>query len=184
MYYNNDMELSRKLLKLEIKNRKYLISLYDSVLECLKKFDGKQVTKRIETALKKIDDNIHMKNDGNSFVIELYFKDRSISHNNGYYYLKNSDENFCYCSRFSSYGDGVINVDNTNSLNYAILEKEMLKHKDYLIQSIEKSEKQLKDIDSLIEEYKDLQEKCNDFNNKIHWSIAEYYNIKRFELRS
>lgn len=181
--YNNDMELSKKLVELEIKNRKYLVSLYDSVLECLKKFDGKQVTKRIDTALKKIDNNISMRNEYNSFLIELYFEDRMVKEENSYncHYLKNHSDCFCHCCRFSSYGDGVINVDNTNSLNYVILEKEMLKYKDYFINSIEESEKQLQNINSLVEEYKELQEKCNAFNKKIHWSIAEYYNIKRFE---
>lgn len=180
--YNNNMEISRKLVELEIKNRKYLVSLYNEVLECMKKFDGKQVTKRIDTALKKIDSNIHMRNEYNSFVIELYFEDRMIKEENSYncHYLKNSYENFCHCCRFSSYDDGVINVDNTNSLNYARLEKEMLKQKDYFVKSIEETERQLQNIDSLVAEYKELQEKCNDFNKKVNWSIAEYYNIKRF----
>lgn len=174
----NNMEVSKKLVELENKNRKCMVSLYDSVLECLKKFDGKQVTKRIETALKKIDNNINLDSSGNSLIISLYFKDRLIQNEDRCYYLKNFYENFCHCSRFSSCGDGILNSD--NSLNYEMIEKEMIKHKEYIIKSIEESEKQLKNIDYLMLEYEELKNQCNQFNHKIHRSIAEHFDIKSF----
>ena len=85
MRYVND-ETAKKLVELQIKNREYAFSLYDEIIEVLAKFDGKQVTKRIETALRKIDDNIRVENEYNSFIIKVGFwgtEKRSIKTENG-----------------------------------------------------------------------------------------------------
>ena len=53
-YYCN--EDAKNLVRLEIENRKSALAVYDEVIELVKKYDGKILNKRFETALKKIDE--------------------------------------------------------------------------------------------------------------------------------
>jgi len=180
MRYAND-ETAKKLVELEIKNREYAFSLYDEIIEVLAKFDGKQVTKRIETALRKIDDNIRVKNEYNSFIVEVGFwniEKRSVKTENGIAYLKNAEETLCHCARFSSYGDGVLNED--NSLNYEAIKTQLVKHKEYMEKSTLEIKEQLADIETITSEYEELEKKCQEFNAKKNWCISEYYGLKRF----
>ena len=68
-YYNN--EDSRNLIRLEIENRKEALKLYTEVIELVKKYDGKVLNKRFETALKKIDERLSYDRQYNSFYIEM-----------------------------------------------------------------------------------------------------------------
>lgn len=174
MRYTND-ETAKKLVELEIKNREYAFSLYDEIIEVLAKFDGKQVTKRIETALRKIDDDIRVENEYNSFIIKVGFWDiekRSVKTENGIAYLENSG----HCSRFSSYG--VLNEN--NSLNYENIKKQLIKHKEYMEESIKEIKSQLANVETIISEYEELEKKCQDFNRDTNFCISEYYGLKRF----
>lgn len=182
-YYVSDMEISKQLVELELKNRKYILSLFDSIIETLSKFDGKQVNKRIDTALKKIDKNLSFTMEYNSFIIKLWYEDRSITKINGdeignTYYLKDNYETIVHCCIHSSYSDGVVNDD--GRLIFEYLKEQLLKNKGYIEQSIFEIKSQLSKVDDIISEYKELIDKCNKFNDKINWCIATYYNIKRF----
>ena len=180
MRYAND-ETAKKLVELQIKNKEYTLTLYNSIIETLAKFDGKQVTKRIETALRKIDDNIRVENEYNSLIIKMGFYDinkRSVKTESGIAYLKESEETICHCCRFSSYGDGVLNED--NSLNYENIKKQLIKHKEYMEESAKEIKSQLENVESIISEYEELEKKCKDFNHNTNWCISEYFGIKRF----
>ena len=61
MRYNYSDEVSKKLVELELKNRKEMLGMYDDIINVMSKFDGKQFTKRVDTALKKINPNIRAK---------------------------------------------------------------------------------------------------------------------------
>lgn len=183
IYYAPDTEISKQLIELELKNMRYMLSLYDKVIEALSKFDGKQVNKRIDTALKKIDKNLSFTMEYNSFIIKFLYEDRGVTKkmDDGYeraYYLKDDYEIMAHCCVHSSYGDGVVN-DN-GKLIFNILKEQLLKSKEYIEQSIFEIENQLSKVDDIISEYKELINKCNKFNNKVNWCIAEYYDIKRF----
>lgn len=182
-YYTPDMEISKQLVELELKNRRYVLSLFDSIIETLSKFDGKQVNKRIDTALKKIDKNLSFTMEYNSFIIKLWYEDRSITKRNGdeignTYYLKDNYKTIVHCCVHSSYGDCVVNND--GRLIFENLKKQLLKNKEYIEQSIFEIENQSSNVNDIISEYKELINKCNKFNNKVNWCIATYYDIKRF----
>lgn len=183
-YYVSDMEVSKQLVELELKNRKYMLSLFDKVIETMSKFNDKKVNKRIDTALKKIDKNLSFSMEYNSFIIKLWYEDRSVTKtmDDGYgraYYLKNNYETLVHCYVVhSSYGDGVVNDD--GRLIFESLKEQLLKSKEYIEKSIVEIENQLSQVDDIISEYQELIDKCNKFNNKLNWCIAEYYNIKRF----
>lgn len=71
-YYNiKPQEVSKKLVELEISNRKLALSLFDDIIKTLERFDGKQANKRIDTALKKINENLSFSREYNSFIINL-----------------------------------------------------------------------------------------------------------------
>ena len=55
-YYCN--EDAKNLVMLEIENRKEALKLYDGIIEVVKKFDGKILNKRFDTALKKVDERL------------------------------------------------------------------------------------------------------------------------------
>ena len=61
MRYNYSDKVSKKLVELELKNRKEMLGMYDDIINVMSKFDGKQFTKRVDTALKKINPNIRAK---------------------------------------------------------------------------------------------------------------------------
>lgn len=184
MRYNVDDNVSKKLVELEIKNKKQMLTLYDGIIETLAKFDNKPITKRIETALKKnVSKHITVKRDYNSFIINYWFDDRSVNINSKWYYLKNDYGNFVHACCHSSYNDGVLNYgDIKETLNFENLKTQLLIHKEYIEKNIKEMENNLKNIDKLIKEYEDIRKKCKEFNSNVGYSIAEYYGIKRFDI--
>ena len=73
MLNNSSNEMSEKLVLLEIKNKKEMLKLYDGVIETLEKFDGKEITKRIQTALQKnVSKDLYVVREYNSFIIKWY----------------------------------------------------------------------------------------------------------------
>lgn len=68
-YYSN--EDSKNLIRLEIENRKEALKLYEEIIELVKKYDGKVLNKRFDTALKKIDERLSYDRQYNSFYIEF-----------------------------------------------------------------------------------------------------------------
>lgn len=181
MYYNNiGMEASKKLVELEIENRKYVLSLYPSVAEVLSHFDGKQITKRIETALQKIDKHLYIRREYNTFSVKYYCENRSIKGDNGnWHYLKNSEIHLFDATCFDAYEeDGILNTDNT--LNFEKLNVIIEGDKNYIGKETTNMQKDLAEIEAYIEEYKELEKQCKDFNNKIDYTVKEYFNLKDF----
>ena len=70
MYYNMSVEelaVAKALTELDIKNRKYIETLYPQIEETVKQFDGKILNRRLETALKKINNQIDTERNDNSY---------------------------------------------------------------------------------------------------------------------
>lgn len=75
-YYCN--EDAKNLVELEIQNRKEALKLYDGIIEVVKKFDGKVLNKRFDTALKKFDGRLGYNERNSFFEIEMnVFDNRS-----------------------------------------------------------------------------------------------------------
>lgn len=53
--------LATKLNALSISNLKEVLNLIDGILVVFEKYDGKQITKRIEKALKEVNDDLYLK---------------------------------------------------------------------------------------------------------------------------
>ena len=66
--------IAKKLVELEIQNRKDALELYDKIIPVVKKFDGKILNKRFDTALKEIDNYLSYDRRFSFFSIEWYTK--------------------------------------------------------------------------------------------------------------
>lgn len=79
-YYTNADAIN--LVKLEIEARKKVIGIITEAIKVIKKFDGKMFNKRLETALKEIDNGITIKKDwfiSSGWInIEWYISNRSV----------------------------------------------------------------------------------------------------------
>ena len=178
MRYNVSDEISKKLVELEIANRELMLTMYDAIEETLKKFDGKIFSKRIETALKKnVSENIRVKREFNSVIIEFYFENRMVEYNNSIAYLKNSYE---YFAHMTAYSEQYPHILDNEKLVYSEVLKELEKTKEYLKESVDKMKTALTEINNILTEYEELREKCREFNSKTNWAITEYYGIKYF----
>lgn len=187
MENNSSNEMSEKLVLLEIKNKKEMLNLYDDVIEALAKFDGKQITKRLETALRKdVSANLRVCREYNSFIIKWYISDRSIQGEKWTHYLNDTYYNLVWGACHNGYEPDldILNYGEIKeTLNYNNLKKELLKQKEYLENSIAKIETALLDVDILIKEAKELETKCNEFNAKKNTTVSSYYDIKSFYAR-
>ena len=168
---------------LEVQNRFYnlAISKVDFVKTILKKYDGKKITKRIETELNKLNDNKNiyygLKKDFNSWELYIYTNDRC--------YLGEADKNgVCRANYiedshfyfFYSYQDD----KHFDYVNYKLMEEKININVNYRIEQMKKQEEVIKKLDELIEERnvilnkveentKQLQELRNCFVGREYW---------------
>ena len=182
MRMNISDEVSRKLVELEIENRKEMLTMYDGILEVLAKFDGKVFSKRVETALKKnVSDNIRVKREYNSLIIDYYYNNRYIKYkeDGSCAYLKDTYGTFVHATCYSSYDDGC--MGNKDTIIFDKLKVQIEKTREYIEKSVKEMEIALATVDETIKEYEELKKKCAEFNHSTNWCISQYYDIKRFE---
>lgn len=184
-YYCN--EDARNLVLLEIENRKSALELYTEVIELVKKFDGKVLNKRFETALKKIDDRLSYGRSYNSFYIEM-----SVWNNRS-----------CRSVKTDSYGYSSTNYIDTDSirLNTYIQTYSCGKNDPYsfmlcderiiaepIIEALNKGktslEKNIEALEKSIDKVEEWKEKCEalkkemeEITKDIPYIIKEYYDI-------
>lgn len=181
---------AKKLTLLEVEAKQKAINLYDDILTTLSKFDGKIPSKRIDTALKKIDSNLRFKEDGNSLIIELYIEKRSFKSEiaDSWIHFDFTTENIVYCSRFSKY-DGVLNSgendincppEKQNTINFGLLKEQLEKTKEQKTKHIETLKAQLENVEELIKEHNKLVEQLKAYNSKVHYSIANNFDLTKF----
>ena len=182
-YYCN--EDARNLVKLEIENRKEALKLYDGIIEVAKKFDGKVLNKRFETALKKVDERLSFNRRYSFFEIEMStFNNRS-----------------CKSVKKDSYGYSCTNYISSNSLvlnsmvytysndknDKVLLENERI-NSSVLVEALNNGKKQMEEkIKTLeesinkVEEWKEKLESLKSEMEKIMYDvpsiIRDYYNI-------
>jgi len=180
-----------KLTELEIKAKEKAISLYDEVIEALAKFDGKTITKRIETALKKIDSDLYIKQDS-SFKVCLYISDRSFETENGnWIYLDFSEVGMVYASYYT-YGDsiGILHGGNEekdcpyeqlNTLNFENLKALMLKQKTYQQDRFKTLKEQLEHVNEYKQMHDDLLKQVKDYRGKVDYTIRQNFDLNSFD---
>lgn len=176
MYVNK--EIAKKLTMMKLKNMKSAYEMFDGVIDTLAKFDGKQINKRIETALKKnVCANIRVRIEYNTFEIYCsFFDNRAVKGDNGnWYYLNSYDETLCHACIESGYGDGIRNNDGL--FDYEVAKKQTIKWKECYKVRIKEVTEQLEKIDEIIEEYENLNKLISKFNNKINPTIKDMFEF-------
>ena len=180
MRYNSDKtdrdEVAKKLVELEIENMKEFIDLIPSIKEVLKTFDGKVINKRMETALRnKVSNQI-------TIIKDTYFS-LSYCYSNICVSIKYK---YCceYCKTRSACVSKLLSNITTedNKFIYSAFEKELDERKEFMISEIKFTEDVLENVDELINEYWELKNKINNFNNKAHETmVGDYFHIGYFK---
>lgn len=181
-YCNED---ARNLVELEIQNRKEALKLYDGIIEVVKKFDGKVLNKRFETALKKVDGRLSCNRSYSWFEINMSV----------------FDNRTCKSVKKDSYGYSCTNylTDNylrLNSLLYTyssnpadktMLDNERIKA-DVLIESLNNGKKYIEEkiaelessidkVDGWKKELEALKSQMEKVMKEVPYLIRDYYDI-------
>lgn len=182
--YITDNEAKKSLVELEVANRKYVLTLYDRIIEVVKKFDGKVLNKRLENALKEIDDNLSANVEyGNSLYIKLYCRNDMVRGSSSCYYITNRE---IYLNSYA------VTLDNKRDSNSIIVYDEkfnMRLNADTLIEKlvnrrkdIEKEIAEIEEKHSKVEEYEHtletLREQITKTCNEIPAVIKDYYSLQ------
>jgi hypothetical protein len=181
-YYNN--EDAKNLVKLEIENRKSALELYTEVIELVKKYDGKILNKRFETALKKIDERLSYERAYNSFYITMScWNNRSCR--------STKKDSFGYSSTIYIHGNDIRLNTYIETYSYgenpSMLNDERI-NADVLIEALNKGkiqiEKTIAELENSIDKVQEYKEKCEALKKEmeettrdIPYLIKDYFNI-------
>jgi hypothetical protein len=176
-YY--DKELSIKMLEREIDIKKAALLLFDDVKKIVGLFNGKIANARLDTALKKLNENLNFKMEYNGFRItydEYDYKMRYVSIGDKGAYIKNCSVNIAWCTISSAYGDSALD-DDRKIIAYGIM-KAIDAQAVSLKREIAIMEAQLLKIDEIISRYRAIAASIRAFNDEIDHDIREYFDLK------
>lgn len=152
----NQLRMSR--INLEIKNKEKAMALTEKVLEVFKMYDGKELSKRIDTKLKFVDEHLRFTKDSwGNWDCEYSFYDTRYDVESKSYVFNDSYRYFGYYKELS--------------VNFEEIQKQIQKSLDYSRNSLSSLKKQLKQIDKILEKRKKLCEQLNEIHDSIHYII-------------
>lgn len=161
-------EDARNLILLEVKNMKEVLEMYDSIIGIIKKFDGKVLNKRLETALKSVSNSLYVDTKF-SFNIEFYCFDRgcrSANSDSWIYITKNS----IVLNNFLS-----LNSSNPNNKNTAVDENNRI-IADTIIKSLNGGKEYL---ERQVDRYTDGLGKVEEWRNRMDKIVNDMYELKK-----
>lgn len=180
-YY--DKELAIKLIQRELEIKKSALTLFDSVKKVVGSFNGKIANKRLDTALKAIDEKLNFKMEYNSFRItfdDYDYERRYVRMGDKGAYIKNCSVNVAWCTISSAYGDSVLD-DDRKIIAYPVM-KAIDNQKACMLREIAIIEKQLSSIDEIITRYSAITASIRSFNDEIDHDIREYFDLKIYNV--
>ena len=164
-----------KLIELELKALKKVIELAPEVEKVLRKFDGKQANKRLDTALKKIDSNLRFEIHSNSFDVTLYIQDRSLqTEDKGRTYIDYKKTVLGGCVE-SAYGDGICQ---NGTLIADIAIKELYRMIDYHKQTVKNTEVNINEIEEFENQKQEIKTKIENHNDSIPYLLDKYFGLR------
>lgn len=182
----NVNENVKKLIELENKNIKSSIDKTSLLLDVLKKFNNKQINKKIENELRKqeqfknINIRINKCYDGQKTLeIMQYFTDNNIKivNESGYnsnLYIENREYYYLYSIDF----DKIVN--NQNKLDFNKIQKYITDIKKDNESKLENRMMQFEKIEEIEKEFCNKIDELNSFVSSIDTRIRKYLNIKSF----
>lgn len=167
----NELHGNSKLADLQIKNWRGAMELAPAVIETLKTFDGKKITKRLETALQKINPHIYMRKNeyGLGWCCYIYFDDVRVQKGEYWEYIKERDFYF-----FNYYKNDVLNAEEViNTIN------KTCEHKK---ESIEHFLENFKNAEKILKRRAELMNELNAIHDELHYMFNEYADINASRL--
>lgn len=183
MKHNLSFEDATNLIKLEIAGEREAAALCDSVIEIVKKFDGKVYNKRFDTAVNAVNDNIRVQLRYNSFDIKYLMPNRSVKSVGGdhWNYVEYDEPYMCGMCIESSDNHRALTPDKRIIAEDIIAN--ILNQKKRLTAGADLAEKQLNnDIRAFIGRKAKLLQEIEQFNNDVDYSLANYFDL-RIEVR-
>ena len=175
-YYSLSDDQRKELVKLELSVKERALQLSEKVKQVVAEFDGKQLNKRLQTALQKIDDNLHVHNEYNSFDIQyIDYNNRSIQAINGTHYINNNTAYISATAKQNAYGDSSLSDDNKiiASVVIASIDKQV----EYLTSEIKEAKKQMALVDEYRKNKQRIMEEIED-QNRINYTIRTYFDLE------
>ncbi len=181
-YCNED---ARNLVELEIQNRKEALKLYDGIIEVAKKFDGKVLNKRFETALKKVDERLSCDRSYSWFEINMsVFDNRSCKSvkkdSYGYSCTNYITDNYLRLNNlvytYSYNTKDVVMLDNERIISSVLIEA-LNKGKKQMEEKIIQLENSINKVDEWKNKLKALQIEMEEVMKEVPYIIREYYDI-------
>ena len=164
---NLSIEQATEFLKEIISDTEQALELYPAIIAALAKFEGKKISKRIDTELKKINPKLSASGRYNSFSIELFL---SPSDMQGY-----RDVSILHACKESSYGDGILAND---LINYDALKKQLLKQQEVKVEKISILRDQLPLIENHIDDYLQIKNEMQIFIDSVPYTIREVFDLE------
>lgn len=179
-----DTTYSAQLVNLHLDAYRKVISLAEPIKEVLRKFDGKVLNKRLDTALKAVDSGLSVNWRAmpyNIFEIEWFIENRCITTNpdrNGYCGAVYINEHTLSAVRCCDYDNCVIEGRINADQIIKALDEQMDEYRAW----IQEAEDQLAHIDELQAGTKELYEAVKAHNKEISFIVDEYYGL-RIDIR-
>lgn len=179
----NDIATQKKYLRYNADYFCKWIEFFSQIEECVEKFDGKKVTKRIDTAIKNIDSRL-------AFRIEK----SSYNPSEGYVYLdwydydgrRFKDETsgqWDYVKDFSRSGIAMLHVENMESFDAKEFVSELNKQKKYYEENRDNVYDATENIESLKSEYNAAIKAYKEVVDNIPSVILDYYRVEHPYIR-
>lgn len=162
----NNLNAMSELANLQMKNWESAMELAPAVIEVLKTFDGKKITKRLETALQKINPCIIVKKEeyGLGWSCYVYFNDRRVKLGEHWYSINEDEFHF-----FRYYKNEDLNAEEViNNVNKAC---------EYRKQSIEHYKRNVTNAENILKRRAELINELNTIHNDLHYMFNEYADI-------
>ena len=168
------MTKNEMLIHKELNNINKALNVFDKVIEVVKEYEGKTFSKRFDTALKKIDNNIRIRKEFNSFDIiycNYSIEDRYV---NGAGYIKN-DYNYIAGLCVYSYNDNYNALSEDNKIVSENIITSIERQRLSLKRRIEEIKAYYENEERLKLEKEEIEKRIKEYNDSIPYLIDEYY---------
>ena len=175
-YYTLSEDQIKELVKMELAITKNAINLAEDVKKVVTKFDGKQLNKRLQTELQKIDDRLSLNTDFNSFdILFSDYENRSITTDRGCYYVNNNSVIIAGTAKRNAYGDSSTTED--NKIIAAAVIASIDKQVEYLTKTVKQIEEQLENIAIYKQQKRQIVDQIKEHNKSITFTIRNYFDL-------
>lgn len=185
IYFNNsddNIKISKTKLTMLAAHYKQMSNVLKSepVQELLKKWQGKQYNKRLETALKKIDEHFYIDRQCGTYLTYNFYGQNERSFK--YYYIHwrgNPNYQWVYLDTYKHCIRHItksVILEDCNTICDDIA-KQILEMSEYYNRKYIEMTRQLDNLDNIMKEYKDLIEKLNNFTDSVDSDIKAEFKM-------